>query len=54
MSPKQLKFYLEENGVKASWLSKKIGVSKQHMSNYINGRYQLSESKLHRLNKLIN
>jgi plasmid maintenance system antidote protein VapI len=53
MSPVQLKNYLEENGIKASWLSKQIGISKQHLSNYIHGRYQLSESKLHRLNELI-
>jgi plasmid maintenance system antidote protein VapI len=53
MSPVKLKNYLVENGVKASWLSKQIGVSKQHLSNYIHGRYQLSESKIHRLNTLI-
>jgi plasmid maintenance system antidote protein VapI len=54
MSPKLLKNYLEENGVKASFIAKKIGVSKQHLSNYIHERYQLSESKIHRLNDLIN
>lgn len=54
MSPKQLKSYLEENGIKSSFIATKIGVSKQHLSNYIHERYQLSESKLHRLNELIN
>jgi plasmid maintenance system antidote protein VapI len=54
MSPIQLKSYIEQNGIKQVWLARQLNCSKQTISNYINGRYQLSQSKMNRLKELVN
>ncbi|KAA0565318.1 helix-turn-helix transcriptional regulator [Bacillus sp. CH30_1T] len=54
MSPIQLKNYIEQNGIKQVWLAQRLNCSKQTISNYINGRYQLSQSKMKRLKELVN
>jgi plasmid maintenance system antidote protein VapI len=53
MSGQQLKGILDQRGIKQKWVAEKIGCSKQHLSNFIKGRYKLSDSKIHRLQQVL-
>lgn len=51
---KQVVRKIRELDLKRSWVAKKIGVTSVHFAYYINGKKDLSESKLIELKRLLN
>lgn len=44
-----LKEYLETNGIKQRWLSKKIGIDETRISHFLHGRENLTDKHYNRL-----
>lgn len=42
MLREKLASYIKENGVMRSWVAERLGISKQHLSNYLNGKHTIS------------
>jgi len=48
-----LKKLLEERGLKIIWFAKKVGVSRQSVSSWVNNKYKPTPENLIKINKVL-
>lgn len=50
----QIKQYLKENGIMQIFIAEKVGISKQRLNMYLQGRRGLPDEVILQLNEIIN
>jgi plasmid maintenance system antidote protein VapI len=53
MIQNKIKIYLEDNGVKLSWLSEATGITIYALSNIVNGKRKVTAEELFKISKAL-
>jgi plasmid maintenance system antidote protein VapI len=53
MIQNKIKIYLEDNGVKLSWLSEATGIAIYALSNIVNGKRKVTAEELFKISKAL-
>lgn len=54
MSKLEIKSEIVRRGIKASWIAKKMGVTRGALTNWLNGNHPISEERLEEIVSILN